>query len=170
VWAVETLDLQPGDRVLEVGCGHGVAVTLMCERGARVVAVDRSPKMIAAAQRRNASCDAQFITAALADADLGGARFDRVLAVHVGVFLRGDPARELAVIAEALAAGGRLHLVWEPFDARDARATGERQAAILTRHGYDVEAIGVQELSETSAVCVSARPRRAHASVRPSTA
>jgi ubiquinone/menaquinone biosynthesis C-methylase UbiE len=89
---VDRLDVQPGDRVLEIGCGHGVAATMVCERleTGRLTAIDRSPKMIAAAARRNAAHveagRAEFLVATLEDLDLGDRRFDKVFAVPVGLF------------------------------------------------------------------------------------
>jgi SAM-dependent methyltransferase len=55
VWAVEMLELSPSDRLLEIGCGSGVAVSLICDRlsSGRIVAIDRSPAMIRLASKRN---------------------------------------------------------------------------------------------------------------------
>jgi cyclopropane fatty-acyl-phospholipid synthase-like methyltransferase len=116
---VEELDVRPDDRVLEIGCGHGVAASLICERleGGRLVAIDRSAKMIAAAVRRNeehvAAGRAEFLIAALEDVDLGARRFDKVLAVRVGLFHR-DPARAHALAERWLAPGGGVVAVFDP--------------------------------------------------------
>ena len=53
----DDLDPQPADRVVEIGCGHGVAATFVLERLTigTYTGVDRSPTMIAAAAGRNAA-------------------------------------------------------------------------------------------------------------------
>ena len=110
---VAGLGLGPGDRVLEIGCGHGVAATFVCERldGGRLTAIDRSPKMIAAAARRNAAYveagTAEFLVAQLEALDLGDRRFDKVFAVRVGLFHR-EPQRARALVGPFLAPGGRI--------------------------------------------------------------
>ena len=140
-WAVGCLDLAPGDRVLELGCGHGVALSLVAERLAdgHVLGLDRSPKMTAvAAERNRAHIEAGRVsvaTASLHEARLGDEPFDVVFAIHFPPLLRGDPARELGVVRRILAPGGRLYLLSEPFGEagvragarpRRARARGQR--------------------------------------------
>src|SRR5919204_88039 len=103
VWAVDTLEVRPADRLLEVGCGHGVAVSLVCERltTGTITAIDRSPKMIEMATRR----DREHVDAgravlgaiALADADLGHRRFDKVFAFNVAPFWQ-QPAAALRAV------------------------------------------------------------------------
>lgn len=116
---VEGLALRPRDRVLEIGCGHGVAATMVCERldGGRLTAIDRSPKMIAAAARRNAGWVhdgiAEFLVARLEALDLGERRFDVVFAVRVGLFHR-EPDRARGLVEPWLAPGGRCVAIFDP--------------------------------------------------------
>ena len=53
-WAVQLLDVQPTDRVIELGCGPGVAIAALATRAIRglVVGVDHSQVMIRQARRR----------------------------------------------------------------------------------------------------------------------
>ena len=98
VWAVDTLEVRPADRLLEVGCGHGVAVSLVCERltTGTITAIDRSPKMIEMATRRNRehvdAGRAVLEAIALEEADLGDRRFDKVFGPHSTVDRNGDKA------------------------------------------------------------------------------
>jgi len=48
--ALDLLDPQPGERILDVGCGEGTLTKKIIERGATVLGIDNSPEMIAAAR------------------------------------------------------------------------------------------------------------------------
>ena len=127
VWAVDTLEVRPADRLLEVGCGHGVAVSLVCERltTGTITAIDRSRKMIEMATRRNrAHVDAGravLEAIALDDADLGDRRFDKVFAFNVAPFWQ-QPEPALGAVREHLARDGAVYLFWDARHSAPERA------------------------------------------------
>lgn len=104
--------------MLEIGCGQGIAATVVCERlvSGRLTAVDRSAKMIVAAERRNAEyvddARAEFLLGELEALDLGERRFDLVFAVRVGLFHR-EPSRAHVLAGQWLASGGRVHAFFD---------------------------------------------------------
>ena len=161
-WAVEVLGVAPDDRILEVGCGHGVAVSLVSERldGGRITALDRSPKMIEMAERRNRghAGRARFIAASLEDADLGDETYDKVVAVHVAALHK--PGEALDIVRRRLAPGGRLYLFsqapgWKASE--QAEGFGAELGGVLEEAGFEVEDRLVQDLGAGLAVAVIAR-------------
>lgn len=160
-WAVETMQVQPDDRVLEIGCGAGVAVGLVCERlgAGRITAIDRSKAMTALASRRNrehvASGKAVIRTAVLHQLDAGGERFDRILAVNVGLF-RAHAAEEAAALRRLLAPGGRLYLVHQPPVASKTPRLADETVRLLAAHGFRVREVLYREMEPAPAVCVIA--------------
>jgi cyclopropane fatty-acyl-phospholipid synthase-like methyltransferase len=141
-WAVEMLDVQPGDRVLEIGCGPGVAAALICERlvDGRMLAIDRSPLQIERSRRRNDACIAsgRFSLEAveLAELDTGEARFDKVFAINVNVFWTGPATGELAAVRRALAPDGRLFLFYALPGPEQARRAVEDVSGLLQAEGF----------------------------------
>jgi cyclopropane fatty-acyl-phospholipid synthase-like methyltransferase len=139
--AVELLDVQPDDRLLELGCGGGVAVPLVCERldGGTIAAVDRSEVQVERALRRNAaevdSGKAVIRVAEIADVD--GGPFDKVFAVNVNVFWTEPATRELAAIRAVLAPGGRLYLFYDPPSPTKRRSLEEKLVATLAAGGFE---------------------------------
>ncbi len=162
VWAVDTLAVKPDDRLLEIGCGHGVAVSLVCEKldGGSITAIDRSAKMIESGRRRNAdhvaSGVASFQTASLDKADLGDTRFDKIFAINVGLFWRQQPIRELTTLRNHLAPKGRLFLFHEPPPGSTAPPIAASVLAALESSGFRVKEILTQDLGRTRIGCVIA--------------
>jgi SAM-dependent methyltransferase len=164
-WAVELLQLDPNDRILEVGCGHGVAVSLPCGRlsGGRITAVDRSPRMIEASRNRNQAhaWKVRFVAASLAAADLGNEIYDKALAVHVAALHK--PGDELEIVRRRLALGGGLYLVsqapgWNGSD--QAQRFGAELSRVLGGAGFDVEDMPVKDLGTGFGAAVIARASR----------
>ena len=165
VWAVDTLAVDPADRVLEVGCGHGVAVWLVCERlsGGRIVAIDRSKKMIEMASRRNrdhvAGGRAVLKTAALETADLGEERFDKVFAFNVAPFWL-QPEEALGIVRRHLAPDGAVYLFWDARHTQPGRARdlADRLSERVRLGAFPVDQVLVKDLRPAPAVCVIGRP------------
>lgn len=146
-WAAGIVAPRPADRVLEVGCGHGVLLSLLAARvpGGQVVGVDRSATMTGAAARRNADALAsgrvRLLTGPLTDTDLRTSPFDVVVSFDVRAFWTA-PAPEWDVVGRVLADDGRVVVAFslmspgalEPVTAAIVRLAGERGFARMAVH------------------------------------
>lgn len=123
----EWLPAAPAD-ILDLGCGTGSLSLLMTEAGHRVVGVDLSPRMVAAARTKCAGRDAAFLVGDAAAPEVGEQRFAAVVVRHL-VWTLPDPHAALRRWVELLRPGGRLVLVegrWATAGAAApyARGTG----------------------------------------------
>ena len=100
---IEMLKPQPGERILDLGCGDGVLTEQLALAGATLVGVDSSCAMVAAARRRG--LDARQCDAAALDFE---GEFDAVFSNAALHWMKQDPDRVLDGIYRALKPGGRL--------------------------------------------------------------
>lgn len=134
-WAIDVLSVKPADRLLEIGCGSGVAMALICQRlrKGRITGIDRSSTAIVSAERRLAGCldagRARLMHMPLAEYSSAGEGFNKVFSINVNVFWL-SPTRELAVVRQLLAPRGRLYLYFEP----PSHAQVDRLLMACTRH------------------------------------
>ncbi|MFE8601779.1 SAM-dependent methyltransferase [Archangium violaceum] len=125
-WTVEQLGIEPDARVLEIGCGTGVAVGLVCERlrTGHITGIDRSASAIDRARKRNAAHiaagKAGLWRGDLMDFTSDAGVFDTVFAVNVNVFWTGAARAELQRLFELTKPGGVALLVYEAPDTRMA--------------------------------------------------
>ena len=94
---VDVLDLVPGDRVLDVGCGPGRHSHELARRGYEVVGLDVSETFLALA-RRDAPRGATFVHGDARTMSFDS-EFDAVISLCQGAFgLAGGPGSDTAVL------------------------------------------------------------------------
>jgi SAM-dependent methyltransferase len=145
-WAVGLLDVQPTDRVIELGCGPGVAIAALTSRATRglVVGVDHSQVMIRQASRRNRAAiragRVRLIHAPVQSMSVSDGPFDAALAVNTAGMWPDPPAR-LRELAGLLRPGGRIALVSQPrcpgATAATSAAAARELAGLLTEAGFE---------------------------------
>ncbi len=150
--AVEALQVEPYDNVLELGCGPGHALAVMASRcpTATVNGIDRSTVMLEQAAARNGKAIREFrvrlLAAEFERLPFRESTIDRILAVNV-IYFWHDTARVLREIRRVLRPGGRLVIYatdaaamrhWK-FAAPDTHRLFDRAslAAALDDAGFD---------------------------------
>lgn len=128
---LDLLAPQPGERILDLGCGDGVLTRKMVDAGAIVVGVDADLQMVAAAREKG-------LDARRGDArQLGfAAEFDAVF-TNAALHWVGAPAQVTAGVARALKPGGRY--VGEFGGHGNIAAIRVALRAVLKAHNYRVE-------------------------------
>lgn len=160
--ALDLLDAQPGERIVDAGCGTGAALAALMKQvpTLRLSGFDPSRAMILAAQRR-LSCDVRLIQSRTADAPFAGENFDAVLALNMLYFCDAE-GEMIAQLRSLLRPGGRLvayvtdrssmqrwgfvrvglHKLWDEASMRTALADA----------GFAPEAISVQQRPVTRTI------------------
>jgi trans-aconitate methyltransferase len=129
---LDLLDPQPGERILDLGCGDGALTAQLAALGATVTGVDASPAMAAAARARGLAIDLQS-----ADALAYDAQFDAVFSNAALHWIPNAPA-VLAGVHRALRLGGRF--VAEMGGQGNIAAIRTALQATLAPYGIDAEA------------------------------
>ena len=117
---LDRLELKPGQRLLEIGCGWGSLAIEAARRGARVVGLTLSEQQKALAEERVAAAGlAELVEIRLQDYRAIGEQFDAVASVEmveaVGMRWWGT---YLDAIARSLKPGGRAALQYISIDHR----------------------------------------------------
>ena len=120
-WTVSLLDIQPGDRILEIGFGPGVSTQIASGKASKgfVAGIDHSRIMVQAASQRNAAA----IRSGLMELKHGDVSalpypdesFDTAFSLH-SIYFWPNPVDCLKELRRVLKPGGLLGITIQPKD------------------------------------------------------
>jgi SAM-dependent methyltransferase len=164
---VQAAEMGPGQRVLDLGCGHGRITEYLSDRtGAHLTGLDYIPEAIRLARERTVAKPDRlaFVVGDLNALDLVAGDFDIIVSIDT-IYFSQDYARTVGQLAAALRPGGRMAFLysygWEPpalpeeFDAATLAPDRTPLGEALRANGLDF-----RTQDWTAADCRLARSRR----------
>ncbi|GLW65313.1 hypothetical protein Arub01_35570 [Actinomadura rubrobrunea] len=168
VWAVSLLDVQPTDRVLEVGFGPGIAIAALAAKATRghVYGIDHSELMVRQARRRNAAAvragRVHLIHTSVERLPDFGDPLDAILAVN-NAGMWPDRVERLRDLRRLLRPAGRIALVSQPRCPGATRDTTDRAAEelkdLLTQAGFAHFRVEILDLDPPVACVLAENPK-----------
>jgi cyclopropane fatty-acyl-phospholipid synthase-like methyltransferase len=146
-WAVDFMDVQPSDHVLEIGCGPGAGAELICSRlvNGKLFAIDRSESGVDRTKRRCAKyIEAGRLTVRqidLATLRVPVKRLTKVFAFNVNLFWVRECADEVALLHERVLPGGSVFLFYDASRADQVPMMIEKTSAALQQAGFRISVI-----------------------------
>lgn len=138
-WAVQRLNIQAGDHILEIGFGAGVAIDEMVQHthAEHIVGIDCSTAMVEITTKRNREaiqdgkvCLQQADVAKLPAFDTA---FDRILSVN-SIMYWASPVETLKRLRTVLKPGGSICIVYERDAERVETGYWDEQIEAFARH------------------------------------
>ncbi len=164
-WTVNLLDIQPDDKVLEIGFGPGLSIEQVCQKlnKGRVVGIDHSEIMHKQASRRNASFvrsgKARLINGSIEELKLLKETFHKIFSVNVWMFW-DKPVEYFMHLKSILKVDGTIAITFQPRKPRstnqDAIDAGNKISAQLLEAGFKDIKVEIKNLKPVCAVCVLA--------------
>jgi len=109
--ALEQLDIQPADRVLEIGFGGGALLSALLDAGAQASGAEISEAMLERGKRRFGE-KVPLVQASAEALPLADAAIDKAVSVN-SLYFWPDPAGAMAELARVIRPDGRLVLCFE---------------------------------------------------------
>jgi ubiquinone/menaquinone biosynthesis C-methylase UbiE len=164
-WAVEQINANRDDHILEIGIGPGVAIQLLTEivLDGYIAGIDISPVMIDHASTRNypaiqnGRVDLRLASVEQLPFDDGA--FDKVFAINT-LHHWENPDAGMKAVHRVLKAGGKISIVEQPRGTPDSPENADTiakriQSQLLTA-GFDDFSVTTKSTDTTPIVCVQA--------------
>jgi len=160
-WTIELLDVQPIDRILELGLGPGWAIERISQlvTSGFVAGIDHSDVMVRQASQRNAAAvregRVRLHQGSADEIPYPDKTFDKAFAVNVHMFWH-DPIATLEEIRRVLKPGGSVSIALQPKWAKtedEVRSRGNRIVQLLEKAEFENIELRSKSMQPVTCVC-----------------
>jgi cyclopropane fatty-acyl-phospholipid synthase-like methyltransferase len=163
-WAIELMNINPSESILEIGCGTGLLAELIASKLTKghLCAIDKSGAILTKAKKRNARLVSEkkvtFIGGDFDQVEIPDLKIDRVVAFNVG-FFKKDGTKELRRIEKLMKKKtGALYVFYQDPGSHLKKETVETIEKHLKDNNFRVIKKHVKRFHDTEACCIVSRP------------